>query len=62
MKKILIPFLSLFLLVACNNESESTKNVDDLKSEELDNENVNLEEDLGELENELEENKDSLKK
>jgi uncharacterized protein YlxW (UPF0749 family) len=62
MKKILVLFVSLFLFFACNTQNESDKNVDDLKSDELTNEKVDLEEDLGELENELEESKDSLKK
>jgi hypothetical protein len=58
MKKILILFLSLSLFWACNSESSENE---ELGTEENNTENVNLEEDLGELEEELNTKKDSLK-
>ncbi len=59
MKKILILLLSLSLFWACNSESSENE---ELGTEENNTENVNLEEDLGELEEELNTEKDSLKK
>ncbi len=56
MKKILIAFISLFVFFSCANEA-TTDETDDVTTED-----VNLEEDLGELESELEETEqDTLK-
>lgn len=60
MKKILIAFISLFMFFACANEVENEENNEEQTSHENLDLDGNLEDDLGELEEELSET-DSIK-
>ena len=55
MKKILIVFISLFVFFSCANEATTDETNETNETEEVTSKDVNLEEDLGELESELEE-------
>ena len=62
MKKLLIAFISLFIFFACANKTETETEIENNTSEETSIENVNLEDELGDLETELDEIEgDSLK-